>query len=588
MKKNDRIRIYGARFNRFIYRFFTFTGMLALYSIIMGTVADENGMHLYGILILAGLTIGIAVGWFSSRRQRETDRSHQLAAEVTLLFPYATAAEQEHEYAMRRRREMRLEAAFYFFLAVIAVVWLWGMYIAEAQPVSRLIGGLVILPGLLLISLVLLVLSLIPRENGMEMPEVSELDRQLALRAMGKSGAQTDCAEYHTVYDLSVVPEKDKVPTAGEYLLREKKQTRKNYHFLMFGMWFFFILPLILFGFGIIMVLADGPKWFLVYSGFLALISTTLWFYMTHAPGSMGTVSATRRRLKQLKSGKCGAYIDAVLSHRMGVNGAEIVFEQSGKVLYPCNSKAYNVFFPVQRHAAVIITFEDKIQSVMLLPAGEDTVPVTTMTENDVPTENENDIPLSDEALHQAALEAIERMAPLRRREMEAQIEQSFDQIEALCKKDYMDLTSAERGEIHSSAAEDIRKSYVDLTLSSTEASVMEALNVSRSDIMNMKKNPFAASLYRKLLIAVLVEIAGVAITAVIEKSTGASLGYVYLLVSLLTGSLAFSCAENISSMRRFRKLQKAYRDPEYRHKMLDAVIYREIREQVKQRRERQ
>ena len=45
------------------------------------------------------------------------------------------------------------------------------------------------------------------------------------------------------------------------------------------------------------------------------------------------------------------------------------------------------------------------------------------------------------------------------------------------------------------------------------------------------------------------------------------------------------SCGDAVMNMNRFRKLQKAYRDPAYRRKMLDAAIYREIKEQVKLRR---
>ena len=589
MKKQDRIRICGARLTRFIYRFFIFVGMLALYSLVLGAETSEEGARVTGILALAGLAVMIAVGWFLGRQQRETDRSHQLAAEVALLFPDAPAAVQNREYAMRRRRELRVEALFYLILAVIAVFWLWAMHTANARPVSQTIGLLVILPGLLLTSIVLLVLSLIPRRNGTEMPEVTELDRQNTLRAMKLPDGVPEPADRQIVRNLSVVPEKEKASTAGEYLRQEKSRTRKNYWFLVLGMCFFFVCPLILFGFGILFVLADGPRWFFVFTGFLALVSTTLWVYITHMPGGMGTVSAARRRLKQLKSRKCSACIDTVLSHRMGADGAEIDFEQSGKVLFPCDSKAYDMLFPVPRNEAVVITLEDKIQSILILPAAEAAEPAAPLAANGVPAEKGNDLPelpLSDEALHQAALEEIARMSPSRRREIEAPIERSFDRIEAVRKKGYSDITSAERGELQTDAAEVIRKSIADLTLSSIEETLMETLKVSRSDIMNMKKNPFAASLCRRLLIAFAVEAVGIAVTAVIEKSTGASLGYVYVLTSVLSGSLAISCAESVLNMSRFRKLQKAYRDPEYRRKMLDAEIYKELHEQVKQRRE--
>ena len=583
MKKKDRIRLYGARLNRFIYRFFIFIGMLAFYSLVYGAGPGEDaGTASFGQWFVIVLAIGLVVIWFRNRDQRELDRSHQLAAEVALLFPYATEAEQNHEYTLRRQREMRLEALFYFILAVITFVWFYGMYAANAEAASWVIGVIIIAPGLLLISAVLLVRSLLPCQHDKEMPDVSDANRIQTQIILEKEDVQLDRAGYHTVFNLSVDKQSQ---SADDYLKREQAVVRSNYIVSLVGKAFFFILPLILFGFGIIMFLADGPKWFLLFSGILAFASTTLWLYMTHLPGSVGTTKAARRRLKQLRSGKCRAYCDSILSHRMGTDAAEIVFSQSGKVRYPCNSRTYNQLFPVPRQKAIVVTCEDKIQSIALLPSYEDTAPAAALSGDDAATGAEANIPLSDGELHQAALQEIERMSPSRRREMEAEIEQLYEQSDILRQRSYTDLSALEREEIDSASWADVQKSCPDLTLSGIEAALMEKLNVSRDDIMNMKKNPFAPDLRRKLLTAALVEIVGVAAIAIAEKATGARLGYLYLIISAVAGCLAMSCGDAVMNMNRFRKLQKAYRDPAYRRKMLDAAVYREIKEQVKQRR---
>ena len=167
---------------------------------------------------------------------------------------------------------------------------------------------------------------------------------------------------------------------------------------------------------------------------------------------------------------------------------------------------------------------------------------------------------------------------------MEVEIEQMFRATNPGAH--YLEMTTLERGELHDAISLDLRKSTADITLNAIESYVMERLNVPRSAVMQMKKNPFAPVVRRRLLIAALVGIGGVLVTAVIEKTAGISLGYVYLIISVLTGSIAMSCAEDFSTMLKFRKLQKAYQDPKYRRKVLDAAVYRELREQVKQRRQ--
>ena len=147
MNKKDKIRLYGARYNRFGMRFFAFIGMLAFYSLVMGVKNEDEGKFLYEFVVLVGLFGLMIFGWFKGRKKREIDRSHQLSAEVSVLYPSVSSEEKKKLYMLRRRREMRLEALLYLFLAVVAAIWFWGMYAVNALPFSWILGLWVILPG---------------------------------------------------------------------------------------------------------------------------------------------------------------------------------------------------------------------------------------------------------------------------------------------------------------------------------------------------------------------------------------------------------------------------------------------------------
>ena len=54
----DRLRMYGARMNRFTLRLAIFVGMMGLYSLALGS-ADWH--MLYGGLLVAALTVGLVI-----------------------------------------------------------------------------------------------------------------------------------------------------------------------------------------------------------------------------------------------------------------------------------------------------------------------------------------------------------------------------------------------------------------------------------------------------------------------------------------------------------------------------------------------
>ena len=77
MKKQDRIRICGARQDRLAKRILLGGGLMALYSVCFGLVPG-----LLMILIWIGLAAATARAFYSARHQRRIRREQQIAAEV--------------------------------------------------------------------------------------------------------------------------------------------------------------------------------------------------------------------------------------------------------------------------------------------------------------------------------------------------------------------------------------------------------------------------------------------------------------------------------------------------------------------------
>ena len=581
MNKKDRICLYGARLNRFGVRILIFIGMLAFYSLVTGATADDAGRFLYGLIVLVGLSGLIIYGWFQSRKKREINRSHQLAAEVMVLYPSASLEKKQSLYAQRRSREMRLEALLYLFLAVLAALWFWGLYAVDAFPFSWLVGLWVILPILLLISAVLLLLSFIPQTKEKQLPVVSEQELRTAQVKLFQRHIQTGSGE-HTTVSLSM--EKEAI-TAEEYIRREKKETPGNLFVLSLAVGFLVILPLALLVVDIWAVsIGKAPRWSLLMISIIAFASVFLWAFVNSLSGGRDSFILNIVRCVRLKSKKSRVFCDSIQSYGVDERSPYIVFSQTGTVRILSDPESFRRCFTVPKQEALILMYKDRIESIIVLPCRDQNAP-ETVSSGVIP---EDDILLSDEALHQAALRAIEHMSPSRKKEMEAEISYMLDGAELMKKKDMSEMTSEEESRITSWASYDISRSAADPDLEVVERAVMDALKVTREEIMHMKKNPFAPLLRRKLITAAAIGIGGIVITAAAAKWTGLDLSFVYLIFSAVSAVLALSCAQQIINAMRFRKLQKAYNDPKYRQKVLDAAVYREIRDQVKLNRKKQ
>ena len=198
----------------------------------------------------------------------------------------------------------------------------------------------------------------------------------------------------------------------------------------------------------------------------------------------------------------------------------------------------------------------------------------------------QDDGQLLDEAYRrQEALRKIERMAPEQRQALEAEIENRFDVLDNLSEKGYSNLSTVEQNQLMAASSSEMNRLNPDMELGGIETALTEKLGVTRMEILRMEKNPFVPILRRRLILTVLVGLCGNLGTALVERSTGAELGFAYLAFSAFAGYLALHCGEALVNVRRFRKLQKAYRDPRFQRKLLDAAVYQELKTQVERRR---
>lgn len=565
----DRLRLYGSRLNRFSFRLFIFIGMMGLYSLALG---GADGQLLTGVVLVAALTVGLVVLWFTSRKQRALDRSHQLAAEVSALYPDASAEELDRAYVRHRRREMRLEALWYLLFAVLSAVWFRALYATGASSLTWALGMRTILPTLALIAAGLLVGSFLPLVEEERMPVISEEEKQSTLEV---SGWRADYAG-ETAAALSMA-EKDITPE--RFLKKERRELAGAIALILVAFIFFALAPLVMFA-----VAYHYQLEYQTFFGFAAFIGVAFWIILCLI-SHMGPIMAIGifAQLIRMGSGKCHAYRDTIESHeyREDEGILELHLTRAGTVTLKCSPVNYGKYFAEPKSAAIVQVTSGCIEHIELLPEAADDA-----DDEKLPLSEYKNLMLLDDAYRrQAALIKIEQMTPAQRKAIEGEIESRYDILDQRAGQSYLDLSTVEQGKLLAASSADMSRTTPDPALSGIELALTEKLGVSRMDILRMERNPLMASFWKKLLFTAIVGIGGNLGTAIVAKNTGADLSFAHLVFSIFTGSLAMTCGQALVNALRFRKLQKAYRNPQYRKKLLEAEVYQELREQVKRRR---
>lgn len=189
---------------------------------------------------------------------------------------------------------------------------------------------------------------------------------------------------------------------------------------------------------------------------------------------------------------------------------------------------------------------------------------------------------LTDEQIREEAERRVRAMSPEEKKTIEDEIKEGINLSHKAARLGYKYLTKEERLKFHKYNDRVLKsQSGGGFEYAEIELAVKERLHCTREQIAGMP-NPFWADVKRSLLIAALVGIGGVLLTALVEKLSGLDLKFVYIGFSGASGYFALSCATWIVRALRFNKLQKAYEKPDFQESEIRAAVFRILRDKVK------
>lgn len=193
---------------------------------------------------------------------------------------------------------------------------------------------------------------------------------------------------------------------------------------------------------------------------------------------------------------------------------------------------------------------------------------------------------LTDKQIQEEAEKRIAAMSHRERRALEVEIRDGIYLSENVSKFGYKVLSKEERRRYHM-FNQKMMLNGVPTELAELEAVIKGMAGdreapVTQEEIAAMKKNPFFSDIKRALLIAALLVIGGNLLAALIEKLSGLDMTLAYIGFSSVSGYLALKCSKGILYALRFRRLQKAYADPDFQEKQIQRAIYRSLHETVR------
>lgn len=591
MKKRAKIRISGARARRLYRRFIAFLGLTALYSLTFSAADAFSIDWLFGILLLIGAAIGLCIGFFKMRDKRKAERRMQIITEAEELHP-EMSPEERCEVSLRlRHKEMRLESLLYLCFAAASFGWCCLLHAFD----TGLFGLAVLIAACgvpLVISLGLFLASFANGDPTEYMERLSDVKTRDLLERLKRPDRRSErnLAEVITISDADF-PETGR--DGGAYV----REALSGYHFvswLAFG--FFVVFPLVLCIFVFVMQFVP----FLLFFGMIAAFSISIWFYLEYMTDGM-VVSPFRLLywLIRSRTGACGVSKDAVVAFsryedKQGV--MEVCFDRAGTYWVKWRD-TYNGFRQLLLSAeseVALVTVGKRFLTVILKEKetvsdrglfGTEAERATRQADGGSASSEKNaEIKLlSSYEITKEAERRLKQMDPAVRRETEREIREYLDLSHLYVSKTLANDHMTRGQEAEYWRAQNFHRSRLipNSELGSIESHVMNKLHASREEISRMKKNPYAKSTFLTLIIAAAVGIGGIVGTALIEKYTGAELGFLYIIFGIVTSSLALAFGNRLINMLRFRKLQRAYRNPDYQENLIQSEVYKKIYEQV-------
>ena len=599
MKKKESIRICGARARRLYRRFVIFLGMTALYSSVMAFDAF-SGPWIMGWVLLLGGAAGLIFGFFKTRDKRRDERERQIDSEAAERYPEATFREYEAAFIRFRRKELRLEALLYLLFAAASLGWAVLMYRSDADPTAVCFGGGIVTGALLLIAFGLLIASFefTNRRKANPYPEDAPFLPESRRKMLLERSARPDRRSNLCLAEIVPVPRKDQPADAKTYCAYARAGLH-GYHFvswLAFG--FFVLFPLVPFVFVLILSIQSGSfNWLLLFFGVVSAFSVSIWFYMEYLTDAM-TVFPFRLLywLIRTRTGACCVFQDRILSvigYEDREKMQEICFDRAGTfwVRWRGTVSELRALGIEPGFRVTLVETGRRYLAVIVETNGENAEHETARTAE--PTGDGEAIPqniLTDAAFREEVQRRLSSMDPKERRKTENEIREYLGLSDLYVQKTLngAHLSRGQEAEYWSAHMRHVNRLRMDTELDGIEAQIMKKLSVSRETIAGMKKNPYAASTLLALILTAVVGIGGILGTALIEKRTGAELGFVYILFSAATGALALTFGNRLMNLLRFRKLQRAYRKPAFMEKKIKAAVYGKIYDAIVKQRERE
>ena len=588
MKQKERIRLSGARVRRLYRRSIAFLGLTALYSLTFA-VADAFSIDwLFGILLLIGAAIGLCIGFFKMRDKRKAERRMQIITEAEELHP-EMSPEERCEVSLRlRHKEMRLESLLYLCFAAASFGWCCLLHAFDTGLFGKAI--LIIACGVpLLISLGLFLASFGIGDPTEYMERLSDSKTRDLLERLKRP----DCRSERNLAEVITISDAD-FPETGRDGGAYVREALSGYHFvswLAFG--FFVVFPLVLCIFVFVMQFVP----FLLFFGMIAAFSISIWFYLEYMTDGM-VVSPLRLVywLIRSRTGACGVSKDAVVAFsryedKQGV--MEVCFDRAGAYWVKWRD-TYNAFrerILAAESEVALVTVGKRFLAVILKEKEADLFGTEAEEANrQIDGEsasfarNTEKKLLSSYEISEEAERRLKQMDPAVREKTEREIREYLDLSHLYVSKMLANehMTRGQEAEYWRTQSLHMNRLIPNSELGSIESHVMNKLHASREEISRMKKNPYAKITFLTLIIAAAVGIGGIVGTALIEKYTGAELGFLYIIFGIAASSLALTFGNRVVNMLRFRKLQRAYRNPDYQENLIQSEVYKKIYEQVK------
>ena len=583
-------RFQGFRLKWTFIRLILFISLMMVYSV----------SPIVGIILLV-IVIGYLLFWELDLFRIE--RNNQIAREVIEAYPNASADQLRSIYQTHSCRQMRQDALLYLFLALYEALWSLLLYRVGLYPEWFKYAGVILTAVLLAVAMVLLILSLLPGTGKKPVPYLEDyIQNRTGQQALTERLSRQDFRHSGKAFG--------EIVTEGEATLERMVDSLKGLteslglRVFMVGLRILIDVVVLLW---IILCLSQGGSYLiaaLVVLSFFILARVFISCIKKNG-NAITRFPVSNKAMRKLKTS--GVLIkDRVLSAIPSLTDAtslEICFEKTGTVNCSLGTEAYQNLRNTSGQEALLLRDEKRVYLVDILkdPGAKEAEPVEAFDVEDVShttdalgvaeapplaaipqptgiadriTEDkilrmveEGKLP-TNEQLHEAGYDHLNRIDPAIKKRWKSEIDESYELFKS---GKYIHGTTAEKGRSSMLTSTFLQyKSgpdpYRDMIM--MDRQLTEDQKISREEIVATKdlRVPFKA--YLPIIIAVLMIVIAIPTVALIERETGADLAWISVVVSSISGIVAMSVASALlnsaRSKKAFKKMKKVYQDPEF------------------------